>query len=45
MAHIELGYELMRKIKAEIEELSVVESPAKLQGRNMMMIVAPSAKK
>jgi len=45
MAHIELGYELMNKIKAEVAELSTVESPAKLQGRNMMMIVAPISKK
>ena len=45
MAHKELGHELMDKIKAELEEHSQIESPAKLQGRNMTMIVAPNSKK
>jgi len=45
MAHIDLGNELMKKIKEELDEHCQVEAPAKLQGRNMMMIVAPATKK
>lgn len=45
MAHRELGYELMNKIKAELKDLCIIEAPAKLQGRNMSMIVAPPLRK
>lgn len=45
MAHLELGNELMSKISDCLDGECQVESPAKLQGRNMMMIVAPISKK
>ena len=41
MAHKELGFELMNKLKAELEGLCQIETHPKLQGRNMAMIVAP----
>lgn len=45
MAHIQLGHELMRKIRSELIDLCTIETHARLQGRNMMMIVAPIVKK
>ncbi|MCH2205122.1 MAG: translation initiation factor IF-3 [Lentisphaerales bacterium] len=45
MAHKELGFDLMNKIKAELNGLCQIEAHPKLQGRNMAMIVAPVSKK
>ena len=45
MAHPELGLEPMRRFAEALEELAVVEKPAKLEGRNMLMFLAPKAAK
>lgn len=37
----ELGYRLLQKLAQDIEELGFVESSPKLDGRNMIMVVAP----
>jgi translation initiation factor IF-3 len=37
----ELGYRLLRKLSEEISELGFVESQAKQDGRNMIMVLAP----
>ncbi|NQZ55910.1 MAG: translation initiation factor IF-3 [Lentisphaeraceae bacterium] len=44
MAHRELGFALMNKIKAELADLCIIEAPPRLQGRNMTMIIATNAK-
>ena len=41
MAHQELGYKLLQRVKEETEELAKVESEPKLEGRQMVMVLAP----
>jgi len=41
MAHAELGYEVMEKFKSFLSEDAVVERKPKLEGRSMIMILAP----
>lgn len=40
MAHPEHGYEVMRKVANTLGDISKVESPAKLMGRRMTMLLA-----
>ncbi len=45
MAHQELGIELLNRIKADLEEISTVESfPRRAEGRQMIMVLAPVKK-
>ena len=41
MAHQNLGMELLRKVKGELEDRTKVELEPKLEGRQMIMILAP----
>ncbi|MCJ8144304.1 translation initiation factor IF-3 [Ancylobacter sp. A5.8] len=41
MAHQELGYKLLNKVKEELATLAKVESEPQLEGRQMVMILAP----
>ncbi len=41
MAHIDLGRTLMEKFKADLGELAKVEREPKLEGKRMIMILAP----
>ncbi len=43
--HPELGQEVMERFAQACSELGVVEKPAKLEGRNMIMILAPKPAK
>lgn len=45
MAHQELGRELLERVKADLEEYGAVESFPKLEGRQMVMVIAPLKKK
>lgn len=45
MAHQELGMEVMKRIEEDLKELGVVEQHAKLEGRQMVMVIAPGKKK
>ena len=45
MGHPELGLEIMRKFSDAMSEVAVVEKPAKLEGRNMLMFLAPKPTK
>ena len=42
MAHLELGMELLKRVRGDIEDISRVESEPKLEGRQMMMVVTPA---
>lgn len=42
MAHQEIGRDLLKKIAADIEEVAKVESMPKMEGRQMIMVIAPS---
>jgi translation initiation factor IF-3 len=41
MAHQGLGMELLQKVKAEMADCTKVELEPKLEGRQMIMILAP----
>ena len=41
MAHQELGMQLLQRVKAETEEIAKVEAEPKLEGRQMIMVLAP----
>ncbi len=41
MAHQELGMELLQKVKQEFSETTKVEAEPKLEGRQMIMVLAP----
>jgi len=45
MAHRELGLEVLERIAADLEELANVEQRAKLEGRQMVMVLSPKSKK
>ncbi len=44
MAHQQLGVTLLNRIKADLAELSVTESFPKMEGRQMVMVLAPKKK-
>ena len=41
----ELGYRLLQRLAQDIAELGIVESSPKQDGRNMVMVIAPTKKK
>ena len=41
MAHLELGMQLLNRVKEEVGEIAKVEAEPKLEGRQMMMVLAP----
>ena len=41
MAHRELGAQLLKRVEADLTELAVVEQFPKLEGRQMVMVMAP----
>lgn len=45
MGHPELGYDTMKKFAEQCSEFANVEKPAKLDGRNMLMFLAPKPSK
>lgn len=45
MGHPELGYDIMQRFADELSEISIVEKPVKLDGRNMLMFLAPRSEK
>lgn len=44
MAHQELGVRLLEKLRADVEEIVQVESMPRLEGRQMVMVLAPKRK-
>ena len=41
MAHRELGLEMLERIRDDLEEISMVEARPLLEGRQMVMVLAP----
>ncbi|MCU6797603.1 MULTISPECIES: translation initiation factor IF-3 [Paenibacillus] len=41
IAHASIGQKVLERMAAEVEELSIVERRAKLEGRSMILILAP----
>ena len=44
MAHQEFGLRILERVKADLEELGVVEQFPRLEGRQMVMVLAPKKK-
>jgi len=44
MAHQEFGIRLLERIRTELDEVAVVEQMPKLEGRQMIMVIAPKKK-
>jgi translation initiation factor IF-3 len=45
LAHQELGMKLLNRVETDLEEYGVVEQRPKMEGRQMMMVIAPKKKK
>lgn len=41
MAHKELGLELLKRVQGDLSELGTVEQEPQLEGRQMVMVIAP----
>jgi translation initiation factor IF-3 len=44
MAHMELGKQLLERVEKDLEELGTVEQYPKMEGRQMVMVIAPKKK-
>lgn len=45
ITHMDIGRAVIQRFAAELEDIAVVESQPRVDGRNMFMIVAPKVKK
>ena len=45
MAHQEIGADMMQRLKADLAEFGTVEQEAKMEGRQLTMVIAPGKKK
>ena len=41
MAHTELGQRILERLTEDVKDLATVDTPSKLDGRNMVMVLAP----
>ena len=41
MAHQEIGAELLKRVRADLEEIGTVEQMPQMEGRQMIMVIAP----
>ena len=44
VSHSEIGLELLKRFAEQVSEAGNIERPAKLEGRNMIMFLAPLSK-
>ena len=45
MAHQQFGTALMDRVKEELQDIAQVENQPKLEGRQMIMVLAPKKKR
>lgn len=45
LAHQELGMEMMQRIETDLTEMGAVEQTAKMEGKQLTMVVAPKKRK
>jgi translation initiation factor IF-3 len=45
MAHQELGMELLKRVEGDLAEYGSVEQHPKMEGRQLIMVIAPKKKK
>lgn len=43
IAHADIGKNLLNRFSEQLQQYGVVEKPARIEGRNMIMIMAPKA--
>ena len=41
MAHQELGLEMLKRVESDLDEIGIVEQYPKMEGRQMVMVIAP----
>jgi translation initiation factor IF-3 len=41
MAHVSIGMDVLKRVKADVEQIAKVESEPRFEGRQMIMILAP----
>jgi translation initiation factor IF-3 len=41
MAHQEIGMDLLRRVQADVVEVAKIEAYPRLEGRQMVMVLAP----
>jgi translation initiation factor IF-3 len=41
MAHVELGAELLSRVRGDVDDFAKIESMPKMEGRQMTMVLAP----
>jgi translation initiation factor IF-3 len=41
IAHPQIGFDLLKRVAAEVEDIGTVEQAPKIEGRNLTMIIAP----
>ena len=41
LAHQELGWQVLQRVKADVEPISKVEAEPRMEGRQMVMVLAP----
>ena len=44
MAHKELGENLLTRVRADLDDIAMVEQMPELEGRQMIMVMAPKKK-
>jgi translation initiation factor IF-3 len=44
MAHQELGLQLLKRVEEDLKEIGTVEQFPRLEGRQMVMVIAPKKK-
>jgi translation initiation factor IF-3 len=45
LAHQELGMEMMQRIETDLAEMGTVEQAAKMEGKQLTMVIAPKKRK
>ncbi|MGF1645086.1 MAG: translation initiation factor IF-3 [Thiotrichales bacterium] len=45
MSHKELGMDVLQRVESELAEIAIVEQKPKLEGRQMIMVLAPKKQK
>ena len=43
VTHADIGRNILQKVAAELDDISMVESPPRIEGRHMIMLLAPRA--
>lgn len=45
MAHQQLGMDLLKRVEADLSEVGIIEQRPKMEGRQMVMVIAPKKSK